>query len=65
MQAIHQRSLRSKSLSGDIEDPASKRQRGRPKGSKNRRTVDRQDGQPVVSLLLMLSDAQAPLPHTT
>ncbi len=34
---------------GDNDDPASKKQRGRPKGSKNRRTVERQDDQNAVS----------------
>ena len=37
---------------GDNEDPASKKQRGRPKGSRNRRTEEAEDGQHAVSSLL-------------
>ena len=35
---------------GDSGESASKRQRGRPKGSKNRRTMERQDPQSAVSV---------------
>lgn len=35
---------------GDSGESASKRQRGRPKGSKNRRTMERQDAQSAVSV---------------
>ena len=43
-----------RSCAGDNEDPASKRQRGRPKGSKNRRSLDGQAVQTTVSPLTLV-----------